>query len=55
VAETLLAWISYLNIALLLATLALTLFNASQDEISRKFAYTYALISIGVLVRCSPI
>ncbi|CAG8632833.1 14577_t:CDS:2 [Acaulospora colombiana] len=43
------AWISYLNIALLLAMLALTLFNASPDEISKKFAYTYALISIGVL------
>lgn len=43
-------WISYLNIALLLAMLALTLFNASPDEISKKFAYIYALISIGVLI-----
>jgi len=43
-------WISYLNIALLLAMLALTLFNASPDPISQKFAYTYAAISIGILI-----
>ena len=45
------AWISYLNIAVLIATLALALFNASKDQIARDFAYTYAAISVGVLVR----
>ncbi|KAG8776114.1 hypothetical protein FRC15_012122 [Serendipita sp. 397] len=43
-------WISYLNIALLLGTLSLTLFNATSDPISRRFAYTYAAISILVMV-----
>ncbi|THH29996.1 hypothetical protein EUX98_g4188 [Antrodiella citrinella] len=43
-------WISYLNIGVLIATLALALFNASKDQIARNFAYTYAVISIGVLV-----
>jgi hypothetical protein len=45
------AWISWLNIAVLLATLSLALFNASKDQIAQNFAYTYALISVGVLVR----
>lgn len=45
-----LAWISYLNISLLLGMMAITLFNASRDAISIKFAYTYAAISIAVLV-----
>ena len=44
------AWISYLNIALLLGMLAITLFNATSDPISTRFAYTYAAISIVVLV-----
>lgn len=43
-------WISYLNIALVIGMMSLTLFNASQDSISIKFAYVYAAISIGVLV-----
>jgi len=43
-------WISYLNIALILATLAVTLFNASSDPISVKFAYTYAGISVAILI-----
>ncbi|KAF8626121.1 hypothetical protein AX17_006616 [Amanita inopinata Kibby_2008] len=43
-------WIAWLNNAVLLATLSVALFNASKDEISRRFAYTYALISIGVLL-----
>ncbi|KAH8117788.1 hypothetical protein DFH11DRAFT_1723811 [Phellopilus nigrolimitatus] len=43
-------WISYLNIGVLLGTLALALFNASEDSVARKFAYVYALISVGVLV-----
>ncbi|KAH8100939.1 hypothetical protein BXZ70DRAFT_138740 [Cristinia sonorae] len=43
-------WISYLNIAVLIATLSLALFNASKDKIARDFAYAYAAISVGVLV-----
>ncbi|KAJ3762642.1 hypothetical protein EV360DRAFT_35266 [Lentinula raphanica] len=43
-------WVSWLNLAVLLATLALALFNASRDAVARKFAYTYAVISIGVLM-----
>ncbi|KAE9398572.1 hypothetical protein BT96DRAFT_920775 [Gymnopus androsaceus JB14] len=44
-------WISWLNLAVLLGTLALALFNASNhNPIARNFAYAYALISIGVLV-----
>ncbi|KAG1905417.1 uncharacterized protein F5891DRAFT_1009253 [Suillus fuscotomentosus] len=43
-------WISWLNLAVLLGTLALALFNASKDIVAQRFAYTYALISIGVLV-----
>ncbi|TCD60898.1 hypothetical protein EIP91_009308 [Steccherinum ochraceum] len=43
-------WISYLNIGILIATLALALFNASKDQIARDFAYAYAAISIGVLI-----
>ena len=45
-----LAWISWLNMAVLLGTLSLALFNASKDKTARIFAYVYALISIGVLV-----
>lgn len=44
-----LAWLSYLNVAVLMGTLAAALFNASKDDIARKFAYTYALISLAVL------
>jgi hypothetical protein len=44
------AWISWLNLSVLLGTLALALFNASEDVVARQFAYAYALISIGVLV-----
>lgn len=47
------AWVSYLNIAVLIGTLSLALFNASKDEIARNFAYTYAAISVGVLVSCA--
>ncbi|KAL0953262.1 hypothetical protein HGRIS_004512 [Hohenbuehelia grisea] len=43
-------WVSWLNISILLGTLALALFNASKDQIARNFAYVYALISVGVLV-----
>jgi len=43
-------WISWLNLSVLLGTLALALFNASRDVVARNFAYIYALISIGVLV-----
>ncbi|KAK0469588.1 uncharacterized protein EV420DRAFT_1660468 [Desarmillaria tabescens] len=44
------AWVSWLNLSILIGTLALALFNASQDDIARNFAYAYALISAGVLV-----
>jgi hypothetical protein len=47
------AWISWLNLSVLLGTLALALFNASRDRVARNFAYIYALISIGVLVNTS--
>ena len=40
---------SYVNVALLLGTLALALFNASDDIVARRFGYTYALISLVVL------
>ncbi|KZT01373.1 uncharacterized protein LAESUDRAFT_480536 [Laetiporus sulphureus 93-53] len=43
-------WISYLNIAVLVGTLAMALFNASKDQIARNFAYAYAAISVGILV-----
>ncbi|EKM57813.1 uncharacterized protein PHACADRAFT_251676 [Phanerochaete carnosa HHB-10118-sp] len=43
-------WVSYLNIAVLIGTLSLALFNASKDQIARNFAYTYAAISVGVLI-----
>lgn len=39
--------------AVLIGTLALALFNASKDDISRYFAYAYAVISVGILVRVS--
>lgn len=47
-------WIAWLNNAVLIATLALALFNASRDRIATNFAYAYALISLGVLVRPPP-
>ncbi|KAJ6532004.1 hypothetical protein B0H19DRAFT_1189549 [Mycena capillaripes] len=43
-------WVAWLNIAVLIGTLALALFNASKDQIARNFAYLYALISVGVMV-----
>ncbi|KAL5526786.1 hypothetical protein ACEPAF_8511 [Sanghuangporus sanghuang] len=43
-------WIAYLNIGVLLGTLALALFNASEDAIARDFAYIYAGISVCVVV-----
>ena len=45
------AWVSWLNISVLLATLSLGLFNASKDDVARRFAYVYAVISVCVLVR----
>lgn len=45
------AWVSWLNLSILIGTVALALFNASEEnQIARLFAYTYAVISIGVLV-----
>jgi len=44
-------WISWLNLSVLIATLALVLFNASEDnQVARMFAYAYAIISVGVLI-----
>ena len=45
-----LAWISWLNISILLATFSLGLFNASKDDIARRFAYVYAFISVAIMV-----
>ncbi|KAG8935378.1 hypothetical protein FRC02_008183 [Tulasnella sp. 418] len=42
-------WISYLNVAILLGTLSAALYNSSHDVIARRFAYVYALISLGIL------
>ena len=44
------AWVSWLNISILLGTLALALFNASRDKIATNFAIFYAVVSIAVLV-----
>jgi len=43
-------WISYLNLSILLGSLALALFNASKDRVARNFAVFYAAISVGVLL-----
>jgi hypothetical protein len=40
--------------SVLIATLAVALFNASKDTIARGFAYLYAVISVGILVRVLP-
>ena len=37
--------------SVLIATLAVALFNASKDSIARNFAFLYAVISVGILVR----
>jgi hypothetical protein len=50
-ADFFLAWIAWLNTAVLIGTLSLALFNASKDQVARNFAYTYAVISLGVAVR----
>jgi len=42
-------WVSYLNIGVLIGTLALALFNASKDDVARNFAYFYAIVSIGIV------
>jgi len=34
----------------ILASFSVALFNASTDEIAKRFAYVYALISVGVLI-----
>ncbi|KAI0280256.1 hypothetical protein BGY98DRAFT_914883 [Russula aff. rugulosa BPL654] len=43
-------WVAYINMSVLIGTLAVALFNATKDPIARKMAYLYALISIGILV-----
>jgi len=42
-------WVSYLNIGVLIGTLALALFNASKDDVARNFAYFYAVVSVVIL------
>ena len=37
--------------SVLVGTLAIALFNASKDSIARNFAYVYAVISVGIMVR----
>jgi len=37
--------------SVLIGTLAIALFNGSKDLIARNFAYLYAAISVGILVR----
>lgn len=44
------AWVSYLNIGVLIGTLALALFNASKDNVAKNFAYFYAAVSVGIIV-----
>ncbi|KAF5341638.1 hypothetical protein D9611_001950 [Ephemerocybe angulata] len=43
-------WVSWLNQAMVLAALSVALFNASKDEIARRFAIVYAVISIATLL-----
>lgn len=45
-----LAWVGWLDLSIVIGTLALALLNASKDPVARSFAYVYALISVGVLV-----
>ena len=49
----LLAWLSWLNAAILIGTFSVALYNASRDPVARGFAYVYAALSIGVLVPLS--
>jgi len=42
-------WVSYLNVGVLIGTLALALFNASKDDVARNFAYFYAVVSVGIV------
>ena len=49
-----LAWVAYMQTAVLIGTLALALFNASKDQIARNFAYAYSALSVAVLVCALP-
>jgi len=44
------AWVSYLNIGVLIGAFALALFNASKDDVAKNFAYFYAAVSVGIIV-----
>ena len=44
-----------MNQAMVMVALSVALFNASKDEIARRFAYTYGFISVCTLVRPSPV
>ncbi|KAF4571575.1 hypothetical protein EYR40_008071 [Pleurotus pulmonarius] len=43
-------WVGWLDLSIVIGTLALALLNASKDPVARNFAYVYALISVGVLI-----
>jgi len=43
-------WVAYVNVSVLLGTLAMALFNASKNAVARNFAFIYAVISVGVLI-----
>jgi len=43
-------WISYMNLSILMGTLALALFNASDDDVAKRFALFYICVSVGVLI-----
>lgn len=44
---------AYLNIALLLGAMSITLFSASEDVTSQMFSYIYGAISLGTAVSIS--
>jgi len=43
-------WISYVNLSVLMGTLALALYNASDDGVAKNFAVFYVCVSIGILI-----
>ncbi|KAH8831564.1 hypothetical protein DL96DRAFT_1552857 [Flagelloscypha sp. PMI_526] len=43
-------WVAWLNLSILMGTLSIALFNAAKDDVALKFAYFYALVSVGTTV-----
>ncbi|TFK49515.1 hypothetical protein OE88DRAFT_1661989 [Heliocybe sulcata] len=43
-------WVSYLNLAMIMGTFSLALFNTSRDQIAKTFAYVYAGISVAIVI-----